>query len=63
MTEGKPKTDAKPLVPEENSGWSALKALAEGFATTARHLARKPVTESYPEVKRQLPARSRHASC
>ncbi len=37
----------------------ALKALGEGFATTLRHLARRPITESYPEVKRQLPARSR----
>ena len=37
----------------------ALKALGEGFATTLRHLARKPITESYPEVKRQLPPRSR----
>ncbi|MGA6925176.1 MAG: NADH-quinone oxidoreductase subunit NuoI [Desulfosarcina sp.] len=33
--------------------------MVEGFATTARHLARKPVTESYPEVKRRLPERSR----
>ncbi len=37
----------------------ALRALGEGFATTLRHLGRRPITESYPEVKRQLPARSR----
>jgi len=37
----------------------ALKALGSGFFTTLRHLFRKPITESYPEYKRQLPARSR----
>ncbi len=36
-----------------------LKALAEGFATTFRHLFRKPITEQYPEYKRPLPERSR----
>ncbi|MFZ7128360.1 MAG: NADH-quinone oxidoreductase subunit NuoI [Desulfobacterales bacterium] len=36
-----------------------LKALASGFATTFRHLFRKPITESYPEFKRPLPVRSR----
>jgi NADH-quinone oxidoreductase subunit I len=49
----------KSLKPDENSGWSAFKALVDGFATTARHLGRKPITESYPEVKRELPERSR----
>jgi NADH-quinone oxidoreductase subunit I len=34
-------------------------ALGSGFAMTFRHLFRKPITESYPEFKRQLPARSR----
>ncbi|MGD9016738.1 MAG: NADH-quinone oxidoreductase subunit NuoI [Desulfobacterales bacterium] len=38
---------------------SDLKALAEGFATTLRHLFRKPITEQYPEYKRPLPERSR----
>lgn len=41
------------------SAWDALKALASGFATTFMHLFRKPITEEYPEFKRQLPARSR----
>mgnify|MGYP000163893711 CR=1 FL=1 len=59
MGSKKKTTEHKPLRPEENSGWSALKALVDGFATTAKHLARKPITESYPEVKRQLPERSR----
>jgi NADH-quinone oxidoreductase subunit I len=59
MTQDNPIDSAKPLQPVDNSGWSALKALVRGFATTARHLGRKPITESYPEVKRQLPERSR----
>ena len=59
MTQEDSKISDKPLKPSESSGWSALKALVEGFATTAKHLARKPVTESYPEFKRQLPERSR----
>ncbi len=42
-----------------NSGWDALKALVQGFATTLRHLGRKPITEQYPEYKRPLPERSR----
>ena len=33
-----------------------LKAFADGFATTFRHLFRKPITEQYPEYKRPLPA-------
>jgi NADH-quinone oxidoreductase subunit I len=37
----------------------ALLALASGFATTFRHLFRRPITEPYPEYKRPLPARSR----
>ena len=36
-----------------------LQALVTGFFTTFRHLFRKPITESYPEYKRPLPARSR----
>jgi NADH-quinone oxidoreductase subunit I len=35
------------------------RALAAGFATTFRHLFRRPVTEEYPEYKRPLPERSR----
>jgi NADH-quinone oxidoreductase subunit I len=53
------KSQGKRLRPDDSSGWSALKALVEGFATTARHLARKPITEQYPEFKRRLPERSR----
>jgi NADH-quinone oxidoreductase subunit I len=37
----------------------ALAALGSGFATTCKHLFRKPITEQYPEYKRPLPARSR----
>jgi NADH-quinone oxidoreductase subunit I len=52
--------DYKHLAPaRDNSGWDALKALVEGFATTLKHLGRKPITEQYPEFKRQLPERSR----
>lgn len=45
--------------PQDNSVWTALKALGQGFATTLKHLWRRPITESYPEVKRELPERSR----
>jgi len=41
------------------SAWDAVKALASGFAATFMHLFRKPITEEYPEFKRELPARSR----
>jgi NADH-quinone oxidoreductase subunit I len=34
-------------------------ALCAGLFTTFKHLFRPPVTEQYPEYKRQLPARSR----
>ena len=37
----------------------AIKAIGTGFATTFRHLFRKPITELYPEFKRELPERSR----
>ncbi len=36
-----------------------LKSFAEGFATTFKHLFRKPITEQYPEYKRPLPERTR----
>jgi len=39
--------------------WEGTAALAGGFATTFKHLFRKPITEQYPEEKRPLPARSR----
>ena len=42
-----------------NEAIEALKALASGFATTFKHLFRKPITEQYPEYKRPLPARTR----
>jgi NADH-quinone oxidoreductase subunit I len=51
---------------EKNSGqraasdvWEGLKALADGFAMTFKHLFRKPFTQEYPEYKRPLPERSR----
>jgi NADH-quinone oxidoreductase subunit I len=37
----------------------AIKAIGVGFATTFKHLFRKPITEQYPEYKRPLPERSR----
>jgi NADH-quinone oxidoreductase subunit I len=37
----------------------ALKAFGDGFATTFKHLFRKPITEQYPEYKRPLPERTR----
>jgi len=37
----------------------AIKSLGTGFATTFKHLFRKPITEQYPEFKRPLPERSR----
>jgi NADH-quinone oxidoreductase subunit I len=39
--------------------WEALAGLAQGFATTFIHLFRRPITEEYPEYKRELPERSR----
>jgi NADH-quinone oxidoreductase subunit I len=41
------------------TGFEALKGLADSYAVTLKHLFRKPITEEYPEFKRQLPARSR----
>jgi NADH-quinone oxidoreductase subunit I len=41
------------------SAWEATKALATGFATTFKHLFRKPITEQYPEYQRPLPVRGR----
>ena len=37
----------------------AVKGLASAYAITLKHLFRKPITIEYPEVKRELPARSR----
>ena len=42
-----------------SSTLEAVKALASGFATTFKHLFRKPITEQYPEYKRPLPVRTR----
>ncbi|AOY58595.1 NADH-quinone oxidoreductase subunit NuoI [Desulfococcus multivorans] len=39
--------------------FDAIKAIGSGFATTFRHLFRRPITEGYPEYKRPLPERSR----
>ena len=52
------------LIDKEPTGplgalWEGTKAIAAGFATTFRHLFRKPITEQYPEFKRQLPSRTR----
>jgi NADH-quinone oxidoreductase subunit I len=35
-----------------NDALDAIRALAVGFATTFKHLFRKPITEEYPEYKR-----------
>ena len=42
-----------------SSAFEAVTALATGFATTFKHLFRKPITEEYPEYKRPLPVRTR----
>ena len=42
-----------------SSAIEAVKALTAGFATTFKHLFRKPITEEYPEYKRPLPERTR----
>jgi NADH-quinone oxidoreductase subunit I len=42
-----------------STAMDALRGLVTGFATTFRHLLRRPVTEEYPEARRTLPARSR----
>ncbi|MDM8537740.1 NADH-quinone oxidoreductase subunit NuoI [Desulfobacterales bacterium HSG17] len=39
--------------------FDSVKAFANGFSTTFKHLFRKPITEQYPEYKRPLPERSR----
>jgi NADH-quinone oxidoreductase subunit I len=39
--------------------WEGTQAVAAGFATTLKHLFRKPITEEYPEFKRKLPTRTR----
>lgn len=41
------------------SVFAGARALVAGYATTLRHLFRRPVTEEYPEVRRPLPPRSR----
>ncbi len=42
--------------------FDGMRALGKGFWTVLRHAAQPPITFSYPEVKRRLPAafRSRH---
>jgi NADH-quinone oxidoreductase subunit I len=52
------------LIDKEPSGpvgafWAGAWAIAAGFATTFKHLFRKPITEQYPEFKRRLPTRTR----
>jgi len=48
--------------PDKGAGsevWEGLKAMADGFGMTFKHLFRKPFTQEYPEYKRPLPERSR----
>ncbi len=42
--------------------FDGMRALGKGFWTVLRHAAQPPITFSYPEVKRRLPAafRGRH---
>jgi NADH-quinone oxidoreductase subunit I len=56
--------DPKSNLPDPNAGVldtiaESSKALVDGFATTFKHLFRKPFTQEYPEYKRPLPPRSR----
>jgi NADH-quinone oxidoreductase subunit I len=44
---------------DDSSVIESLKALADGFGMTFKHLFRKPFTQEYPEYKRPLPERSR----
>lgn len=53
MSKSSKKTGVTGIVAE------GLKGLAVGFATTLRHMVRRPVTFQYPEEKRVLPERSR----
>ena len=48
-----------PLVKYIRQTTEAIKGLANGMATTLKHLFQKNITEEYPEYKRPLPARSR----
>ena len=41
------------------NGLEMVWGLASSYGLTLRHLFRRPITEQYPEYKRQLPARSR----
>ena len=41
------------------TAWEGIVAIFTGFATTFKHLFRKPITEEYPEYKRVLPERAR----
>jgi NADH-quinone oxidoreductase subunit I len=63
MTEIKDQHDSEKDLGEEVAPMAealeALKAFADGFATTFKHLFRKPITEQYPEYKRPLPERTR----
>jgi NADH-quinone oxidoreductase subunit I len=50
--------DKKPSGPAR-AVWEGAKAIVAGFAMTLKHLFRRPITEEYPEFKRQLPSRTR----
>jgi NADH-quinone oxidoreductase subunit I len=56
--EGNEKNTGEGIAPMAET-LEALKAFADGFATTFKHLFRKPITEQYPEYKRPLPERTR----
>jgi NADH-quinone oxidoreductase subunit I len=51
--------DSRERISSVAKAFEVLKALADGFVTTLKHLFRKPLTEEYPEYKRPLPARTR----
>ena len=51
--------DSSEIVSPVAEVFEVLKAFADGFGTTLKHLFRKPITEEYPEYKRPLPERTR----
>jgi hypothetical protein len=45
------KTDKPIAPPDDNSGWTALKALVDGFSTTFRHLVSQAVYRGVPGIQ------------
>jgi len=53
--EGRSRDEAE----RREGGLHVLGAIWGGFATTLKHLFRRPITQQYPEVRRSLPERAR----